>query len=178
MGDAAILELIRGLSLRISELEGGSYKFWVPVIISILALGLSALSIVKAKSMSEKNMRQVALQGIKSGVDSAKAQIEALSIQIAPLKAKQSPLNKSQLEEFQIKQQALDSAFERLLNAYNDGCQKFFKRQVDTQDFIDLYHQDIADYIREFESKFLPPLTRFDAMLRYYNEKHKNPKHN
>ena len=177
MGDAVILEMIRGLSLRVGELEGASYKFWLPVIISIVAIVVSALSIAKAKSMSEKNMRQVALQGIKAGVDSAKSQIEVLSMQIAPLKAKQSSLGKNQKEEFQIQQQALDSAVERLLNAYNDGCQKFYKHQVDTQDFIDLYHQDIADFIRAFEDKFSGPLTRFDAMLRYYNEKHKNPKH-
>ncbi|QEN95337.1 hypothetical protein F0H33_00245 [Xanthomonas translucens pv. undulosa] len=65
---------------------------------------------------------------------------------------------------------------ERLLNAYNDGCQKFYQNQVIAQDFIDLYHQEIADYIREFKEKFSGPLTRFDAMLNYYNEKHKNPK--
>lgn len=175
MSDPAILKLIEQLSLRISALEAEGYKFWIPVIISVVAIAVSLYTAARTKNTSEENMKQVTLQGIKSNVDSAKAQVESISMQIAPLKAKVT-LTKEEQGELDIKNQTFDSVVERLLNAYNDGCQKYYKNQVVAQDFVDLYHQDIAEYIRAFEEKFTGPLTRFDAMLKYFNEKHKNVK--
>jgi len=175
MSDPFVVELIHQLSLRITALEGREYKFWLPVLVSAAAVATSLLTAYKARLSSTDNLKHVVLQGIKSNIDAAKAQVESTAMQLAPLKAKKSP-TKDQKDELAIKEQVFDSIIERLLNAYNDGCQKFYKGQVVAQDFIDLYHQDIADYIREFHEKFSGPLTRFDAMLRYYNEKHKNPK--
>ncbi|WP_231103666.1 hypothetical protein, partial [Xanthomonas graminis] len=162
-------------ALRVAALEGKESQFWIPVLISVVAVATSIFTAYKAKLSSTENLKQIALQGIKSNIDAAKAQVESTAMQLALLKAKRSP-TKDQKDELAIKQQVFDSMVERLLNAYNDGCQKFYKNQVIAQDFIDLYHQDIADYIREFKEKFSGPLTRFDAMLNYYNEKHKNPK--
>lgn len=175
MSDPIIVELIHQLSFRVEALEGKEYKFWIPVLISLAAVGVSLFTAHKARISSTENRKQVVLQGIKSNIDAAKAQVESTSMQLAPLKAKESP-TKGEKDELMIKEQVYDSVVERLLNAYNDGCQKFFKQQVVAQDFIDLYHQDIADYIRDFQEKFSSPLTRFDAMLRYYNERYKNPK--
>jgi hypothetical protein len=175
MIDPSNLELVRQLSFRVSALEGKEYKFWIPVAISVVAVAASFYAAYKGKLASAENLKQVTLQGIKSNVDAAKAQIEAMAMQLAPLRARKS-LSQDQKDELNIKSQVFDSVVERLLNAYNDGCQKFYKNQVAKQDFIDLYHQDIADYIREFEEKFSGPLTRFDAMLRYHNDRHKNPK--
>ncbi|WP_434982054.1 hypothetical protein [Xanthomonas arboricola] len=175
MSDSLLAELIHQLSLRVTALEGNEYRFWVPVLISVAAIVASLFTAYKTKLLSADNLRQVVLQGIKSNIDAAKAQVESTAMQLAPLKAKESP-TKDQKDELAIKEQVFDSVIERLLNAYNDGCQKFYKDQVVAQDFIDLYHQDIADYIRDFQEKFSGPLTRFDAMLRYYNEKYKNPK--
>jgi hypothetical protein len=170
------MQTIDQLSSRVDALEGsGGYKFILPLAVSIIAIIVSAVTASRAKSFSEAQLKSVALQGVKSNVDAARAQIESLSMEIAPLKAiaKQT---KEQKSEFEIKQKILDSAFERLLNAYDDGCSKFFKHQVPQQDFADLYHSDIADYVREFEDKFSGPLTRFGSMLRYYTEKHVNVK--
>lgn len=186
MTDPAVVELINQISLRVTALEGKEYKFWLPVGISILAVIASLYTAHKAKIASAENLRQAALnsaenlkqvtlQAVKSNIDTAKAQVESTAMQLAPLKAKAS-LTKDQKEELTIKEQIFDSVIERLLNAYNDACQKFYKSQVPSQDFVDLYHQDIADYIREFPDKFSGPLTRFDAMLQYFHEKHKNPK--
>lgn len=167
----ALVEIIEQLSKRVDALEGVGYRFWLPFGISIVAVGVS----IYASLQSKKQSRAARLQGVKNNIDLAKAQLESLSMEVAPLKAKKTP-TADEKRELELKLQVYESALERLLNAYNDGCDRFFKKQVDRQDFMDLYHQDIRDYVEQVPDKFQPPLTRFDNIVRYYDEKHKKAK--
>lgn len=169
MDTQTTLKLIEELSKRIDVIEGVQYKFWITVGVSILAILGSFYVIFQNKKQS----KALVLQAIKSNIDLAKSQIESLSMELAPLKAKKSP-SADEKQELDIKNQVYESALERLLNAYNDGCDKFYKKQISAQDFTDMYHQDIRTYIESFPDKFREPLTRFDKMLQYYNEYHKN----
>lgn len=187
MIDPNVSQIIAQISLRVGNLEDSSgYKFWIPVGISTFAAIISLIAMWKSdkavkdqiaqatiqNTQAKEAALQSVLQAVKSNIDSAKNQLESLTMEIAPLKAN-SNLTTDQQKELSIKEQVFNAVLERLLNAYNDGCQKYFKDQVKRQDFIDLYHQDISDYIREFPEKFSPPLTRFDAMYQYFEQKHK-----
>lgn len=167
----ALSKIVEQLSKRVDALEASGYRFWLPVGISILAVLVS----LYASSQGKKQSLAARLQGVKNNIDLAKAQLESLSMEIAPLKAKKSP-TADEKRELELKLQVYESVLERVLNAYNDGCDRFFKKQVKQQDFMDLYHQDIRDYVEKLPDKFQPPLTRFDYIVRYYEEKHKKAK--
>lgn len=162
MSDEAILELLQQLSRRINALEASGYKFWIPITVSILAVLVSVYSVCQGRRQSKATR----LQGVKNNIDLAKAQLESLSMELAPLKAKKTP-TADEKRELDLKLQVYESALERLLNAYNDGCDRFFKKQIDQQDFIDMYHADIRDYVEQVPDKFRPPLTRFDKIVQY-----------
>jgi hypothetical protein len=168
-GDLVLLVL--ELSKRIDALEGVGYKFWVPIVVSIVAVLVSAFSI----HMNRNQSKISGLQAIKGNINLAKAQIETLSMELAPLKAKKNQ-TADEKRELELKLQVYDSAIERLLNGYNDGCDRFFKGQDHKKHYMDIYHQDIRDYVEKIPDKFQGPLTRFDHMLKYYNDKHKQAK--
>lgn len=171
MDGKKFLAITEELSNRIDALETLGYEFWTPLGISIIAAGAGFIALVQNK----KRAKEGTLQAVKSNIDSAKAQLETLSMELAPLKAKSS-LSDEENRELEIKDQILNSVIERLLNAYNDGCDKFFKKQVVKQDFSDMYQNDIRSYIKEFPESFQAPLTEFDSMLKYFKEYLKNIK--
>lgn len=176
MADPTTLKLIDEVSKRIDILEKEisndlGPSFWIPILISAFAVGLSLFSYFSNKKQTKKN----ALSKIKSNIDIAKSQIETLTMEFAPLKAKKNK-TADEKREFGLKRQVLDTVIERLLNGYEDGCDKYYKNQLLKQDFVDTYHQDISAYIIAFPDKFSEPLTRFTNMLKYYNEYHKNVK--
>jgi len=165
------LKITDELSNRIDNFEDVGYKFWIPLSISIGALMVSSLTVY----LNRKQNKSATLQHIKNNVDNAKNQIESVSMEMASVKAKKKP-TADEKRELDIKNQILNSAIEKLLNAYNDGCDKYFKKQVDQKDFIDLYHKDIALYVEKFPNKFSKPLTSFDAIVKYYESYHKRTK--
>lgn len=166
-----LIKLIDQLSQRVHLLEGLSYRFWIPVVTSIIASVISGFAIFQNIKQSKTNN----LQAVKSNIDISKYHLEVASMGIAPLKAKKT-LTADEKRELEIKNQVHESTLERLLNGYNSACQRFYKKQVIKQDFIDMYHEDIRTYIEAFPDKFSEPLTRFDMMLKYHKEYHKKPK--
>ena len=94
---------------------------WIPIVISFFALIFSMFSFNKEQASVKDNM----LSNIKENIDNAKTQYETLAMEIASLISK----NKKNDEEFRIKQKICNSAFERVLNAYEDGCDAFYIRQ-------------------------------------------------
>lgn len=171
MSNDALLKLIEQISKRVDALEGIGYKFWITFCISLIAVIVSIWS----ASQSRKQSSASKLQGVKINIDLAKSQLESLSMELAPLKAKKAT-TADEKRELDLKLQVYEAALERLLNAYNDGCDKFFKKQIDQQDFVDMYHQDIRDYVEKVPDKFTPPITRFDKMVQYYEQRHKKIK--
>lgn len=168
---SVVIKLVDELSKRVDAIQGQWYEYWIPVSISLIALGTSILGFFQNRNQSKSNV----LQGIKNNVDLAKSQFESKSMEVASLKSK-SQLTEDEKKEVEIKNQVIESILERLLNAYNDGCDKFYKKRVVKQDFVDMYDKDIALYIESFPDKFQAPVTRFEKMIDYYNEYHKHKK--
>ncbi|HEX7814404.1 hypothetical protein [Dyella sp.] len=172
MIDPTTAQQLQELSVRIARLEGENHPTWAPIIVS-LAIGVASAAIsIWSQVNARRQSRASALETIKSNVDAAKAQVETASMQLAPLVAKLNP-TADEVAELTLKRQAFESIIERLLNAYEDGCRKYFNKQVDPTDFVQTYHQDIATYIEANKEKFAPPLTRFTSMVRYYDKEHK-----
>jgi len=96
-------------------------------------------------------------------------------MQLAPLKAKKNA-TADEKRELEIKQQVLEAAIERMLNAYESGCDSFFKGEVNKQHFINMFNTDLAQHIDNFEEKFTGTFTSFESMVKYCKQYIKRPK--
>lgn len=146
---------------------------WVTVIISVLALIVSVLAFLNARNSSRANE----MQFIKQNIDNAKSTIEDMMISLTKLTAKRDANTITGEEELELNYRfkILNAAEERLLNAVEDGCDKFHKKQVKKQDFTDRYHEDIARYVKTYQDKF-NGFTSFCNMRDYYVRYHQKPK--
>ena len=143
------VSLINNLLSRIDSLEMFSFTTWVTIGISFIALILSIISLRKNNSLAKDN----ALENIKRNIDAAKTQYETLAMEIASLQAKTNPTN-DEKEELKIKSAILESALEKVLNAYDNGCSLFYKGKINKNDFKERYQLDIQDYVKEFPEKY------------------------
>lgn len=199
MSDPTLI-LITQLTDRVVKLETAlaasanfDSKFWIPVSISIasiiVSIGIAIYSRHSTQKASqkmqnqvllqnEKNQKQMNLQAVKTGVTIAKNEVQSIILALAPLKAKEenNTLDSDSKAELKYKTGVFNSAVEQLLNAYEDGCEKFYKDQIDKQDFMDAFHEDIIRYVKEFAEKFQPPMTSYHSTLKYYQDKHQQPK--
>lgn len=152
----------------ISHLNKTNIVTWLPIIIAFFALLISAISLLKSSVSTKDNL----LQNIKMNIDTAKMQYENLSMESASLAAKK---NKSADEnrELELKRKILESALEKVLNAYEDGCSKYFKNKVNKKDFEEKYNMDIINYIKEFPGYFKEPETHYNSMLNYNKQHYK-----
>jgi len=153
---------------RIENLEKTTFLSILSIIVSVFAVIVGILSYLKNSSVTKDN----ALTNIKSNIDTAKSHYENLSMETAKLKVK---IDKTEQEEreLELKRTICDSAFEKVLNAYEDGCDRFFKNKVDKKDFREKYHTDIVKYVEEFPKEFSEPLTSYNRILAYYKRNHK-----
>lgn len=159
------VSLINNLLSRIDSLEMFSFTTWVTIGISFIALILSIISLRKNNSLAKDN----ALENIKRNIDAAKTQYETLAMEIASLQAKTNPTN-DEKEELKIKSAILESALEKVLNAYDNGCSLFYKGKINKNDFKERYQLDIQDYVKEFPEKYSEPLTTYGNVVRFYKE--------
>jgi len=157
-------EIVLDLLNRMQALENAQNIEWITITISLVALTLSTLSFKKEQASVKDNM----LSNIKVNIDNAKTQYETHAMEIASLISK----NEKNDEEFRIKQKICNSAFERVLNAYEDGCDAFYFSRVNKKHFMVKYHRDIIGYVEDFPDKFNGTLTHYGSILRYYKEYH------
>lgn len=149
------------LSARLDALEGESDQYWLTLAFSLIATLISGASLL----VSYRNGRISALESIKNTVNAARAQLETLGMELAPLKAYRRP-TKEQRKELEIKSQVYDAALERLFNAYEDGCDHYFKNTISRRDFRDLYDADIHAYVQAFPEQFRQP-DRYGRIRKY-----------
>ena len=69
-------------------------------------------------------------------------------------------------------QKAEKSAFEDLLNAYQEACAKYLDNKTDKKRFRKTYYDDIEDLVKNEASKeyLHPQNTKFQAINKVYNE--------
>lgn len=173
--DPVTAQAIQSLADRVTRLEVSQHPARIPIAVSILAVVVSGTLSGWSLLNGARQSKAVMLQAIKTNIDAVKAQIESVPMQFAPLFATENP-DPQQEAELKVMRQALDSMVERLLNAYEDGCMKYFGKLVDKQDFVQAYHQDIVASVAQYKDKFAPPLTRFNSIIRYFEQEHKRLK--
>lgn len=164
-------ETITDILKRVQSIENMSKYSWITIAISIAALAISYFAYRKNSTIARDN----ALMNIKTNIDNSKTNYERLSMEVAALMAKKDK-TQTEEEEYQIKQKILDSSFGTVMNAYDDGCTRYYKRKVNKKEFEEKYHLDIVKYVEQFPEMFAEPLTHYGKILRYYKENHKKQK--
>ena len=163
----AVLELIKQLGGRIDSLEKSNID-WFALIISIVSIIVSIIISNKNNQKTDQIRKETNLNTIKSNIDSANLNFQNISLQIETI------ANSAEIQK--IKGEQINAAQELVLNAYEDGCDAFYKGKINKQDFIDKYDIDIGVYIENFPDKFTGPIIMYTQMMRYFNEYHRNKK--
>jgi len=146
-----------------------------PVWLTIISLVFSLIAIViscAAYFANKRSSKAALLHQVKNSVDSAKTQVENVGIKLAHLSAK-SGLTQDEGQELTNLKIIFDSSVEKVLNAYEDGCQKYEADLILRDEFKKSYFEDIREYVAKFPEKFSPPLTRYTYITKLYTLWHK-----
>ena len=138
------------------------------VVIAVLSMLVSAKSYFSNKRSNKATL----LHRVKTSIDDAKTQLENRTENIAPLKSKRKRTAEEE-REYQTLLGVYESSLEKVINAYEDGCQKYYANLIIKAEFKKSYFGDIRDYVENFEDKFTGPVTRYSYILKAYNEWHK-----
>jgi len=160
--------IIADILIRIGNLEKISFLSILSIIVSLFAVIVSILSYLKNNSVTKDNT----LTNIKFNIDTSKSHYENLCMETAELQSKNNRTEQEE-KELELKKIICDSAFEKVLNAYEDGCNRYFKNKVNRNDFREKYHPDIVKFVEEFSEMFSEPLTSYNSILDYYRKNHK-----
>ncbi len=170
---------------RLTNLEGDKID-WITLCISIgsivVAVATIIVTIVLNRSNSKQNVRQNEkneeyaelirqegnLNAITVRIDAAKTHMQFMELQI--VKITETP------ENSEIMKAQKEAAIAMVLDAFEGGCDAFFKNKINKQDFVDKYDHDIELYIKDYESKFRPPFCMYQYMLKYHKKYYMNKK--
>jgi len=137
-------------------------------LVATISMVVSAISHFSNK----RSTRAGLLHQVKTSIDDAKTQLENRTERIAPLKAKRQRTEDEE-REYQTLLGVYESSLEKVINAYEDGCQKYYSNLILKDEFKKSYFGDIRNYVESFEDKFTGPVTPYTYMLKAYNEWHK-----
>jgi ABC-type phosphate/phosphonate transport system ATPase subunit len=138
------------------------------IIVSAIISSISLIVIISSKNQGKASL----LHQVRNSIDGAKTHVEQLKFEIAPLKSKTSrtPDEENCFIEYQLIEK---SSVEKLLNTYEDGCQKYFAGTILKRQFEKTYKNDIRRYVEAFSDKFSEPLTEYIHMVKLYKKWHK-----
>ena len=137
----------------------------IAVVISVVGLGLSIWSIIKARSAHKIAQGQIELN-IHQLLNQAKKDEMEISILIA----EKCSDNSSEIKSIILS--ALNTAIERTLNAYEEACAKYLDGKVDKERFKKNYHIEIRQLVENKNHKkhFDPTTSVYKAILKVYEE--------
>ena len=138
------------------------------LLVAVTAIILSAISYFSNK----RSNRATLLHQVKNSIDDAKNQVENRTVEMAELGSKETR-SEDEERQYQTLVAVHESSFEKVLNAYEDGCQKYYAKLIIRKEFRKSYFGDIRDYVEHFEDKFIGPATRYLYILKAYDEWHK-----
>ncbi len=143
--------------------------------ISGIAAGIATLSLIISifgYFLNRRSNKAALLHQVKMSIDDAKTQLENRTVEISPLSSKKK---RTADEDRQLTtlQTVYESSLEKVINAYEDGCQKYFAGLILKDEFKRSYFGDIRDYVEKFQDKFTGPVTRYTYVLKLYNQWHK-----
>ncbi len=139
--------------------------------IGFFALVALVISVITYFSTVKSN-KAALLHQVKNSIDDAKTHLANLTLELSTLQSK-SKLTADERRQLSIQISVYESALEKLLNAYEDGCQKYISKLILKAEFKKSYYGDIRRYIEEFTEKFTGPVTEYTHMISLYKEWHK-----
>lgn len=143
------------------------FETWYLIATIIIAI-ISFFALYESKNSSKASL----LHQVKNSINDAKTQIENLTLELSELRSKKK-LTADEQRQKDIQEKIFESAIEKLLNVYDDACQKYFANSIPKNEFKKSYFNDIRKYIESFPEKFQEPLTEYNFMLRLYTKWHK-----
>lgn len=138
----------------------------ITVIISLLAIFISWWSLI---TNGRKNKNDTLLT-IKTLIDSARDNVIKTTAIV-------SNMNESSDQKMKdVRSALIDESKERILNAYNLACERFFSGAVEKKDFENNFSSDIRQYMEDddYKSYFTEPFTKFGFMNKFYKERLKD----
>lgn len=137
----------------------------VAVIFSSIGLLISIISIVRANSAHKIAQGQIELN-IHQLLNQTKKDVMDITIVIA-----EKCLNDDQ-DMKGVLTQALNTANERNLNAYEEACAKYLDNKVDKERFRKNYHIEIRQLVEDANNKdkFDATTSPYKAILKVYKE--------
>lgn len=137
----------------------------VAVVISSVGLLISIISIVRANNAHKIAQGQIELN-IHQLLNQTKKDVMDVTLVIAEKRSGNDQEMKSVLT------QALNTANERNLNAYEEACAKYLDNKVDKERFKKNYHIEIRQLVEDTnnKSKFDANTSPYKAILKVYKE--------
>jgi len=145
---------------------------WVSGSAGFIAIASIFVS-VKSYLSNKRSNKATLLHQVKISIDDAKTQLENRTEKIAPLQSKKNRTADEE-REYQTLLSVYESSLEKVINAYEDGCQKYYSNLIIKEEFKKSYFGDVRDYVENFEGKFTGPVTRYSYILKAYAEWHKH----
>lgn len=139
--------------------------------IGVVALVALMISVIAYFSTVKSN-KAALLHQVKNSIDNAKTQLENLTLELSILTSK-SKLTADEERQLNIQKTVYESGLEKVLNAYEDGCQKYKSKLILQDEFKNSYYGDIRRYVEEFTEKFTGPVTEYTHMISLYRKWHK-----
>lgn len=135
------------------------------IVIAAIGLIISIISIMMSFSAHKISQGQIELE-IHQLINQAQKDVLDISIMMV----EKLPDN-SKDAKIMIKK-ALNAAYERNLNAYEEACAKYLDNKVDKDRFKKNYHLDIRNLVQneQFQDKFNPLISPYKAILKVYND--------
>jgi hypothetical protein len=147
----------------------------ISIVISIFALAISIIAIIKSSSLSAQGntltMGQVELQ-INERISETKKRVGEIAMQIVPIASKRELTDEDKVV-LETYNKIFKSAVEDNLNAYEEACGKYRDDgKVDKERFKKMYKTQIRQLVenKDYEEYFHPITSRFKCILTVYEE--------
>jgi hypothetical protein len=140
---------------RVSNLEKIGFEFYLPLVISSLALGITIYHFILKR-------RYETFDRIENNIDNARVYLFQTVFE----------LSKNKDIDGEIKLKIINTAQEHLNNKFDDACRKYNKCRIDRKEFRHKYHQAIVEIVNNNKDLFNSNLTKYVNILEYYQKEH------
>ncbi len=137
----------------------------VAVAFAAVGLLISVISICRANSAHKIAQGQIELS-IHQLLNQTKKDVMEVSLKIA------DKCSDDSVQMSDVLTQALNSAIEQNLNAYDEACAKYLDNKVDKERFKKNYHVEIRQLVenKNYKDKFDPNTSPYKGILKVYRE--------
>lgn len=134
----------------------------VAVVISVISIIMSIISLIKAWKADKIAQGQIEIS-IHQLINQTKKDVMDISVIVS----EKLSANKEEIEE--ALKQALKTAQEQNLNAYEEACAKYLDGKVDKERFKKNYSVEIRQLVEKYSEKY-GATTPYKATIKVYNK--------